>query len=52
MTKTKNELYKDTVKLLDCLELVIHDKRQFALIRKKILDLANDIMKCGDLDGE
>ena len=47
---TKDELYKEAVDILPLLELVVKDKDQYKLIRKRILDLANDI-KRSDTDG-
>ena len=46
--KSKEDLYRDAIQILNCVELVIEDKRQLLIIRKKLLDLANDILKCGD----
>lgn len=52
MDKTKHDLYNDTIQILECVELVVSDRQQFYLIRKKLLDLANDILKCGDTNAE
>lgn len=41
----KETVYKETINLLYCLELVVKDKEQFKLIRKKVLDIANDIKR-------
>lgn len=43
--KSKTDLYKETINLLDCLQVAIDDEKNFVFIRKKMLDLANDIMK-------
>lgn len=54
MNKNKMDLYKETINLLDCLQVAIGDEKNFTFIRKKILDLANDIMKLemSDEDGK
>lgn len=52
MNKTPSDLYKETIQILECVELAVPDRRQFHLIRKKLLDLANDILKCGDTNAE
>jgi hypothetical protein len=43
-----NKLYKDTIAILSYLELIIQDEKQFAIIRKQVLDLANAIKRLGD----
>ena len=49
MAKDKYDLYKDSILILSQIELVLKDKKAFEIIRKRILDLANDILK---LDGD
>lgn len=52
MIKDKHTLYKDTINILDLIEISIEDKEKFTFIRKKMLDLANDILKIGDVNAE
>lgn len=51
MPKTKEDLYRDAINLLDLIEISMGDKKKFAFIRKKVLDLANEILKLGDNNG-
>lgn len=39
------DLYNRAISLLNCLEMIIKDKEQYAIIRKQVLDLANDILR-------
>lgn len=41
----KDVLYKQAVDLLPLLELAIKDPEQYKIVRKKVLDLANDIKR-------
>lgn len=52
MSKTKENIYHDAISILNCLELVIDNKEQYCLIRKKMLDLANDVLRLGESDGK
>ena len=49
--KTKEILYKEAISLLDLIEIAIEDEKKFSFIRKKVLDLANEILKFGDCNG-
>lgn len=49
--KTALEIYNDAITLLDVVELVVQDELQFLNIRKRILNIANDVKRLGDLDG-
>lgn len=51
MPKTKEELYRDAINLLDLIEISMNDEKKFVFIRKKVLDLANEILKLGDNNG-
>lgn len=51
MPKKKEELYKDAIALLDLIEIALNDEKKFSFIRKKVLDLANEILKFGDING-
>lgn len=51
MPKTKDELYRDAINLLDLMEVALNDEKKFSFIRKKVLDLANEILKLGDENG-
>lgn len=44
----KKELYSRVIDVLNMLELIIEDEKQFLLIRKKLLNLANDILRGDD----
>ena len=46
--KTKEILYKEAISLLDLIEIAIEDEKKFSFIRKKVFDLANEILKLGD----
>ena len=41
----RESLYKQTISLLQLIELVVKDKEQNKLIRKHVLDLANNIRR-------
>lgn len=41
----KQELYKQTISLLKYIEFVMIDEKQYKIIRKQILDLANSILR-------
>lgn len=49
MSKELNRLYKSIISTLCYIELVVDDKKQFAVVRKQLLDIANGIKR---LDGE
>lgn len=41
----KQELYRQAIGLLKCIELIKIDKKQYKIIRKQVLDLANSILR-------
>lgn len=41
----KDIVYKETIQLLSMLELVMKDESQWSIIRKKVLDIANDVKR-------
>lgn len=43
--KDTDMIYKDIIKALAMVELVVGDKNQFNTIRKSLLDIANDIKR-------
>lgn len=47
----KRELYAQAINLLKCIELVVKDKEQYKVLRKQVLDLANNIIR-SDEDGK
>lgn len=51
MPQDKNKLYEDAISLLDLIEVSVSDEKNFKLIRKKVLDLANGILRMCDNDG-
>lgn len=48
MNNKLDKIYKDIISVLDCVEIAIKDEKQFLIIRKKLLDIANDIKRCED----
>ena len=48
MDSQKEKLYKDVIRVLGSIELVIDDKDKFNIIRKELLDIANGIKRLGD----
>lgn len=44
----KQELYKQTIGLLKYVEFIVIDDKQYKVIRKQILDLANSILRMDD----
>ena len=47
---SKHELYVQAINLLKCIELVVQDKDQYRVLRKQLLDSANNIVR-SDEDG-
>lgn len=47
---SKHDLYVQAINLLKCIELVVQDKDQYKVLRKQVLDLANNIVR-SDEDG-
>ncbi|WP_172610928.1 hypothetical protein [Eubacterium limosum] len=52
MHKDKDQIYQDTISLLDIIEVSGVNGIQFGVIRKRILDLANDIKRLEVEDGK
>ena len=50
--KDKDQIYQDTISLLDIIEVSGVNGIQFGVIRKRILDLANDIKRLEVEDGK
>lgn len=48
MVNEKDKIYKDIIMTLSYIELVVTDKKQFAVIRKNLLDIANDVKRIGE----
>ena len=44
----KQEFYKQTIGLLKYVEFIVIDDKQYKVIRKQILDLANSILRMDD----
>lgn len=42
---SKYAIYREVINFLSCLELIIKDEEQFKLLRKKLLDIANDVKR-------
>ena len=49
--KSKEDIYSEAIALLDILEISIENNRTYLFLRKKVLDLANDIRRLGEEDG-
>lgn len=45
--KTKEQIYNEVITLLDIVEITVKDKDQFRHLRKRILTIANDILRLG-----
>lgn len=50
MDKKLENIYRDIISVLDYVEIAIHDEKQFYIIRKKLLDIANDVKRCESED--
>lgn len=46
--KTKDDVYGEVIDLLNTMEIIIVDKKEFEYIRKHLLDIANDVLRLGD----
>ena len=44
----KYDLYKQAIDLLKYIELSIEDKEHYKIVRKQVLDLANNILRMED----
>lgn len=52
MTENRYEkIYSDTISILEILEVSIEDQKMFSFVRKKILDIANDVKRLGEENG-
>ncbi|MEE1072239.1 MAG: hypothetical protein U0L26_07605 [Cellulosilyticum sp.] len=47
---SKHDLYVQAINILKSIELVVNDENQYRILRKQVLDLANNIMRI-DLHG-
>ena len=47
----KQELYNKAISLLSYIEIIVQDEKQYKVLRKMILDLANEIKRL-DEDGK
>lgn len=45
MISEQEKLYKDIIKVLAYLELIITDEKKFNVVRKNLLDIANDVKR-------
>jgi hypothetical protein len=41
-------IYKDIISVLSYVEMAVENEKQFTIIRKKLLDIANDIKRLQD----
>lgn len=42
---TKETIYKDIIKTLAYIELAVNDSKRFSVIRKQLLDVANEVLR-------
>lgn len=45
---SKENIYKSIITVLSYIELIVTDKKQFSIVRKQLLDIANNVMRLGD----
>lgn len=46
-------IYKDIVKVLGYVEVVVDNPKHFSVIRKQLLDIANEVLRLdSDVDGK
>lgn len=45
MNSEQERIYKDIIKVLAYIELIVTDEKQFSVIRKTLLDIANDVKR-------
>lgn len=50
MEKDIEVIYKDVIKVLSSIEMVVKDEHQFAIIRRQMLDIANDVKRLKEKD--
>lgn len=48
MDKELSFIYRDIISILGYVEIAVENEKQFAIIRKKLLDIANDIKRLQD----
>lgn len=48
---SKENIYKSIITVLSYIELIVTDKKQFSIVRKQLLDIANNVMRLGDDNG-
>lgn len=41
----KETIYKDIIKLLGYIELVVDSPKHFTVVRKQLLDIANEVLR-------
>ena len=46
--KTKEDIYGEVIDLLNTMEIIITDEKEFEYIRKHLLDIANDVLRLGE----
>lgn len=51
MNKGYELLYSEAIALLDIIEISVENEKTYLFVRKKILDLANDIRRLGEDSG-
>ncbi len=49
--KTSLDIYNETIALLDVIEITITDAEQFKYVRKRLLNIANDVKRLGESNG-
>ena len=45
---SKENIYKSIITVLSYIELIVTDEKQFSIIRKQLLDIANNVMRLDD----
>jgi hypothetical protein len=48
--KTKEDIYGEVIDLLNTMEIIVTDEKEFEYIRKHLLDIANDVLRSGDVN--
>lgn len=48
---SKENIYKSIIAVLGYIELIVTDERQFSIVRKQLLDIANNVMRMDDAYG-
>ena len=52
MGKEAQEIYKKVIGALSTIELVVPNKEHFSIVRKQLLDIANDILRLEEKHGK